>query len=1147
MSILSAACVVAQSEDPHVFQGNHPKVFKDLSNPEVHGYEPANYLEAYRLLYGDEAEKKIAAMKERRKTLSGRKPVFKPRDYSKVPPHLKGYEELYRKNPREAALRWFADAKYGLFMHFGLYSLDGLGAMYQQGRSAHRADWDFDPIPVKEYEKLAAKWKIENFDAEFICDLAVSAGMKYVVITVKHCEGFHLWDYEHDAFNSMNSACTRDIMYELTEACKARGLGLIPFYEIGYEFRHPHGVEDGRIPYERITGKKEPAYAYGDDHDPRIYAEEVHRAVKDLLKYDIAGIWLDGYGITYTRAELFRLGELNDAIHGYAPYFLVSNKLGPMGTEDYASPEGFIYPPGISANYDRLMSKGKRVEVCTSLAGAWAWRAKKHFRKYESYVWSNERLWDTMKTLNTFESNLLLNVGPRWDGSIEPDQVRQLLWAGDRIRREGYPVARGPAERQKIADKTMWELDRHILRKVPREPALWKLRKAMRDSPAESDAYKDAERLLRERVDPTSEANKRIIGEWYDSHRADWFVPGKKFTAQDPGYVAETAKTGVASQDLPEYHPAPGYRERIAWWQQAKFGMFVHWGAYSHLGGLWEGEYTKQSPALMQIQNKIPIAEYAEAVKGFRPKKFDADEWLDLMEQAGMKYIVITAKHTEGFAMYDSDVSDYNVVDHTGFGRDPLAELNEACKRRGVPLGFYYSQNWDLESPDASWAGKAFNSWDYDPEKADPERYYREKCRPQMEELLTKYDPKLFWFDVPIPVFPEEYGKDLIALMRKHHPDILMNNRIYTGGYTPGTYQGDFDTTERRLPHYRMRRPFETCNTIGDWWGWTDKDTYPNAAKDLIQELVQVVGMGGNYLLNVGPKGDGTIDPRQVALLREIGAWVKVNAEAIYGAGRSVFNFHQFNWGQSTTQGNKLYFHVFAPPGSGSVLAPGIKTAVKGGYWLDTREPVKLTKVGEIDIRVTVDMAEDAAPRVFCLELQGEPEALAVRTIDSVDFDSELSLMECRISKGMNVHDLWGAWIRRAYNWTEPGQAMSWAIRVAEEGEFKIKLTYGAGLSSEGNRYELSIGGETFSGEVKTTSHAGKKILRTYTADQLAVGEHKKEESQDAEKDNLMVGVEIGTVRLQPGLYELHVTGKSWKKPGSNLMNLRAVRLIPLT
>ncbi len=522
--------ITAPGEELHVFQGNNPDLFKDLSDPGVHGYSADKYKESYQLLYGDQAEAKIEAMHKRRQALAGVKPTFEKKDFSKVPAHLKGYEKLYAKDPRAAAHQWFADAKYGLFMHWGLYALDGIAVRYQMGR-ALKPYFDFDPIPVADYEKLKDHWKVENFDADFICDMAVKAGMKYVIITVKHCDGFHLWDCESDEFNSMNSAARRDIVFELARACKERGLGFIPFYEIGYECRHPHGLEAGRVPYEQYTGEREPRYAYPPELEPSNYADSVHAAVKELLKYDIAGVWFDGYGITKNNVELFRLQELYDMVHEAAPYYIVANKPGPTGTEDYFDTEFFFYPPGVDPNYDRNAAQGKKLEVCFSIGGGWGWHAEKHFLPGETYSWPADRVWNQLLMLNTFGANGLLNIGPRWDGSIEPDQVRTLLEIGERIEQEGFPVATG-AEKKRLAQTVQRRLDQKIVTKE-RGPESREFKTITLKYAKTPDApeYKEAAVKLREIKNINSEENRQLLDQWYKDHPADWFIRGEQFLA----------------------------------------------------------------------------------------------------------------------------------------------------------------------------------------------------------------------------------------------------------------------------------------------------------------------------------------------------------------------------------------------------------------------------------------------------------------------------------------------------------------------------------------------------------------------------------------------------------------------------------------
>jgi len=679
------------SEDElHVFQGKNPILFKDLSDPTVHGYKPEKYVESYEILYGDEAEAKIAAMKERRRKILGRKPVLEERDVSKVPAHLKGYEPLYRKDPRAAAREWFSDAKYGLFMHWGVYALDGIGVRYQMGR-ALKPYWDFDPIPVKEYEQLMHHWHVEHFDADFICDMAVRAGMKYVVITVKHSDGFHLWDSACDHFNSMNAASRRDITFELARACRERGLGFIPFYEIGYECRHPHGVEQGRVPYERYTGKKEPYYAYGDDLDPTKYADDVRKAVKKLVKYDIAGVWFDGYGITKTRQVLFRLQELYDIVHEAIPYALVVNKPGPTGTEDYFDTEGFFYAPGIDPNYDRNAAQGKRLEVCKSMAGGWGWHAERHFLPHEKHAWPAERLWKELMMFNTFGANLLLNLGPRWDGSIEPSQVEVLAEIGDRIRKEGYPEAKG-AERDALAAEVQRKIDAKLIRKLRGRD--WGKQKAVvkrLQMQPKSDEYKTAMKEMRRLTDLADPENQKLLDQWYEGHPADWFIRGKQFlkpAAENPEPVKVTVRADTEKWTISNY--LTGLHFVYAWEKDAAYddGKVADWARKHHVntarypGGQASHWYWKDPSGKMGI---------SALAADFNGKRADEENWMNIDEYLDF---CRRAEMTPLIGVNFANVTVDRVPVELSVRR--AAEQVEHVKRRGFEGAFWYIGNEDL-------------------------------------------------------------------------------------------------------------------------------------------------------------------------------------------------------------------------------------------------------------------------------------------------------------------------------------------------------------------------------------------------------------------------------------------------------------------
>jgi alpha-L-fucosidase len=338
-----------------------------------------------------------------------------------VPPHLKGREDHFRTDPRAAALAWFRDAKFGLFIHYGLYSLDGIHPFEQ-----HRLK-----LPVAEYEKKAARFTAEKFDAGALCDLALEAQMKYVTLVAKHCDGFCLWDTKHTPFNSIRSVAKRDFVAEMVAACNERGLGLFAFYEYGFEWHHPHGPRKKDFPTaitEVPYPAPEPAYAHGGDYDLNRYIDYAHAQVEELLtRYGpIAGIWLDGVAVPLSGdRSRFRCQELYDKIHRLQPHALVSFKHGVTGTEDFYAPERFqlqYIKPG----------DAKLTELCESLNPSWG-----HVKTeaHHDADWVMPRLAFTREK----QMNYLLNVGPLPDGSVLPADVATLKEVGRRIRADGWP------------------------------------------------------------------------------------------------------------------------------------------------------------------------------------------------------------------------------------------------------------------------------------------------------------------------------------------------------------------------------------------------------------------------------------------------------------------------------------------------------------------------------------------------------------------------------------------------------------------------------------------------------------------------------------------------------------------------------------
>ena len=330
--------------------------------------------------------------------------------------------------------------------------------------------------------------------------------------------------------------------------------------------------------------------------------------------------------------------------------------------------------------------------------------------------------------------------------------------------------------------------------------------------------------------------------------------------------------------------PSPPAKEttqdqRMKWFREAKFGLFIHWGLYSIPAGEWKGKAIPGIGEWIMNRAQIPVTEYEQLAKQFNPVKFNAEEWVQMAEDAGMKYIVITSKHHDGFAMYHSLVSKYNIYDATPFHRDPLKELAAACKRHHIRFGFYYSQAQDWHEPNG-----AGNTWDFGPDdKKDFDQYLRGKAEPQVKELLTNYGPIcLVWFDTPRMMNVGDRAQRFIDIVHSLQPATLIDGRLGKAG----DYRSMGDNS---IPHQVVNGDWEVPATLNHTWGFKKDDTDWKTPEDLTFKLVDIVSKGGNYLLNVGPTSEGVIPQASQDNLRTVGRWLKINGEAIYGAGPTPF------------------------------------------------------------------------------------------------------------------------------------------------------------------------------------------------------------------------------------------------------------------
>lgn len=565
--------------------------------------------------------------------------------------------------------------------------------------------------------------------------------------------------------------------------------------------------------------------------------------------------------------------------------------------------------------------------------------------------------------------------------------------------------------------------------------------------------------------------------------------------------------------------------QRLEWWKEAKFGMFIHWGVYSVAGGEWKGHRVNTYAEHLMRKERISRAEYLELAHQFNPIGFNADEWISTAKQAGMKYFVITAKHHDGFAIYDSKVSDFTIIKQSPFKRDPIAELAAACKKQGMKFGFYYSHAFDWEHPLAPG-----NDWEYKNPGGDsllfggsrwydvrPDllpnavKYVDEKAIPQIKELLRNYHPDILWFDTPHKL-PTSENLRILQAIRETDPNVVVNGRIASSSFVLGDY---LNTGDRPAEFAPVKGDWEGIPTTNESYGYSKLDNSHKTVPFFIQLLSKAAAKGGNLLMNIGPMGNGKFDQKDTKILRGIGNWMAVNGESIYGTKRSPLAIQ--NWGVCTQKADKLYLHVFNWPSDGKLMVGGLKSEVKKAYLLadKTKKALKIKRTNPLDLSLQLPLnAPDSVSSIVVLETVVPVVADSVRLLSPLSPNRLLAFDAQLIGNGFSFADgKTNNFI--VQNWTQNSQKVSWNLRLNQPMAFKVTLKYVANTNCEG--------------EFKLTANQ-KSSLNAIIKPEKKNGE--------------VITLPVGTLELQSGTTEIGIEPVKIAK--NELMKLLEITLTPV-
>nr|WP_294894533.1 alpha-L-fucosidase [uncultured Pedobacter sp.] len=577
--------------------------------------------------------------------------------------------------------------------------------------------------------------------------------------------------------------------------------------------------------------------------------------------------------------------------------------------------------------------------------------------------------------------------------------------------------------------------------------------------------------------------------------------------AQDAGDEDPSMKNATTNRDNKMIEEATNgwwknsmlnHDKRMEWWREAKLGMFIHWGVYSEAGGEWKGKKVNGYAEHLMRKEKITKEEYLKLAAKFNPTKFDAEKWVKTAKNAGMRYIVITAKHHDGFAMYPSDYSDFDIADKTPFKRDPMAELKADCEKYGLKFGFYYSHAYDWEHPDAPG-----NDWEYNNPGGDknlfggrdwydihPEllpkaqKYVNEKAIPQIQELIKKYHPDILWFDTPQKL-PLSENIRILKAIRAIDQNVVVNGRLVRSGkINMGDYQ---NTSDRPAEFFPVTGDWEAIPTTNESYGYSKYDDSHKPASHFIQLIANAASRGGNILMNIGPKGDGCFDTRDQRILDSMAIWTKKYGESIYQTTASPLPLQ--SWGAITQKDSLLYLHVFNWPKNGKLLVGGITSKVIEVYnMLDNKKiNTSVSAAGNLILSLPKN-APDPVDAVLVMKVKQPIKTNDIRYLDVDATTNRLLAFDAKLNgKGLSHGD---GKTNRYYvsGWTSKSQSLSWDFATPKAANFKVVIKYIQEKENSGE-FSITVDHLTFKGKTVATDKVGL-MAKDIAVAELPAGKH---------------------------------------------------------